>query len=234
MKRRIYRPVRLARRERGYTLIEVLIALALVALLSTGLVSGISTGTRVWEKANSLSIATSTASAADTILRHHISMIVPVTATVSGGRAGSSFEGRAERLEFLTGAGLGPVSHGVYAVIFEIRGDEPDTLVIRRTRRPITAMADGSPPGWEEEEIDLDRSGARFIYYERPLRGSANGWRSDWLDRRQLPDLIGLTYAAGIADPDKAAIIIAPQIDQALGRVDAALLSRIFSAGGGG
>lgn len=66
-------------RERGYTLVEMLIALIIVGLAAVMMLQGITTGRRVWEHADAANAAGETVSGAQMLLREKIERAYPAT-----------------------------------------------------------------------------------------------------------------------------------------------------------
>jgi general secretion pathway protein J len=65
--------------ERGYTLVEMLIALIVVGLTAAMMLQGVTTGRRVWEHADAANAAGETVSGAQMLLREKIERAFPAT-----------------------------------------------------------------------------------------------------------------------------------------------------------
>jgi general secretion pathway protein J len=66
-------------REAGYTLVELLASLIIIGLASAMMLSGISTGRRVWERADVANVAGESISGAQMLLRERIERAYPAT-----------------------------------------------------------------------------------------------------------------------------------------------------------
>src|SRR5580765_8408464 len=66
-------------REAGYTLVELLASLIIIGLASAMMLSGISTGHRVWERADLANAAGETISGSQMLLRGRIERAFPAT-----------------------------------------------------------------------------------------------------------------------------------------------------------
>ena len=64
-------------RERGFTLLEMLIAMTLMALLAVGLTSGLRLGVRVWDGADERRLAVQEQQAAYILLRRTLTQLIP-------------------------------------------------------------------------------------------------------------------------------------------------------------
>ncbi len=102
------------RREAGVTLMELLIAVSLVALLSLGMVMAIRVGLSAMEKINAKFIANRKILSIERILESQIGGIMPVVANCAG--AGGSkflfFEGKSNSMHFVSNYSLQEGSRG--------------------------------------------------------------------------------------------------------------------------
>ncbi|MDE2184068.1 MAG: prepilin-type N-terminal cleavage/methylation domain-containing protein [Alphaproteobacteria bacterium] len=88
----------------GFTLLELLIATALLAMLTVVLFGGVRFGTRVWETAESSAAGTDRVLAAQATLSNEIAAAYPLFIRVSATDAHAAFEGGPDRLTFLAPA----------------------------------------------------------------------------------------------------------------------------------
>ena len=66
-------------RESGFTIVEMLASLVIMAMIAEMLISGISTGRRVWERTDAATEAAEVVSGAQMLLRQRLQHIYPVT-----------------------------------------------------------------------------------------------------------------------------------------------------------
>jgi general secretion pathway protein J len=194
-----------ARRDAGFTLLEVLAALVVLGFLMAGLSGGVRLGLRAWDQQERAVAGHGDLDAADRALRRLIAGIDPGSLTRTSFVTGSA--GRLAMVAALPDAA--PARMAEVAL-----GLDGDRLVMRWTpQEPGVRL--GPPPSVEEAELLRGVSQVRFAYWPRPGgRAGAAGWRDAW-DRQDPPALIRvrLAFADGRRWPD----IVAPVMRERLG-----------------
>lgn len=223
--------------EAGYTLVEVLIALSLVALLSVGLASGVGTGTRVWERVDQRSQLLGEAVVLDDIIRSHLQKAVPVLVDSTLHRSSVFFDGTATQVRFLTTASAGVASRGIFGEEFEIRETASGRMLqVRRAGEPLRQLAQ-PPATWEVASIPLSNDGLRFEYYGQTENDNQVRWHEDWRERNRLPQLIRLSLgsrrdADGGAHAEFVDIVVRPRMVSATIKAPVQSVSSFFEGGG--
>ena len=88
----------------GFTLLELLISLTLLAALSTILFGGLRFGTRAWERSEAQAAETDEIAVAQNFLRRQLSEAYPLVTTADPTGARIYFEGGSDSLQFLAPA----------------------------------------------------------------------------------------------------------------------------------
>jgi general secretion pathway protein J len=200
--------------------VELLIALAMVGLITLLLFSALRTGSRAWDSVDRVAERVGALRLARDFLQQALSQARP-TSLVYDGTPVSVFAGDAERLEFVTPLAERVGVPGLYVVRLTLEdagGDGGDLILTRWLIHPeVLEGGDGIPP-WEpirEESgpagasLPTDMDAAAGAYGRTRLLegvdnfrieyfGSEPGvggqtepeWREDWLDQATLPSLV--------------------------------------------
>jgi general secretion pathway protein J len=180
-------------RQAGFTLVELLISLTLLAVIVSFIPGALRIGQRVWEKDDAIERR----AALSTFRRYveqRLAEAMPVHSRDGGGLR-IAFTGEADRLGFIAPAEAGPAGGGVYR--FDLRmaegvGSQP--LVLTQSLHRAAGGAAGAESAGSGPAID-HRSAARltrlaFRYFGAGKTGEAPGWHARWPRTDTLPDLV--------------------------------------------
>jgi general secretion pathway protein J len=176
----------------GFTLVELLVAIAVLSLLSTLLFGGLRFGTRAWERAEAHAGQAGEVQLAQAFLRQRFSQAAPLPRRDGDRVTTVLFDGSSTALRLVT---VMPVhlETGGYANL-EL-GFERHTGRLMLRWRPFDFSAGASPAQADEVRILLDRVDEASFAYFGPVSddgNSASEWQPEWRDRARLPALLRL------------------------------------------
>lgn len=175
----------------GFTVVELLTSLAILALILSFLPGTLRVGQRVWETQEQFSrIGGQTAFY--NYVQKRLSGAMPVFSRDQTGRPQIAFEGRATTVRFVSRAGAGPDGAGIYLFEFTSKKSKRDSgrALVLRQRLHISGP---NQPARENNEEHLSPgrvSRLSFRYFGRPRVGEVALWQSNWSRNDALPDLI--------------------------------------------
>jgi len=186
--RRISRVAARRRGEQGLTLIELLLSLAILAILTGFLAGGLSMGRRAFGADRASEIGSETSAAIQTVAAL-VGSALPVRFDGAGPKDALGFDGRQEILSFV---GL---SEGR-----SLRGG-PHKIVLRRSGGDIVvefvalngALSKENPEPSSTRVVVL--SGVREVrlgYFGTVDAKAKPAWRADWVRAERLPDLVSI------------------------------------------
>lgn len=192
------------RNQAGYSLIELVIVLALLGLISVAIAGSLRFGSRVWERTEQEIAATETARGGHALLGTLVGHLYPRAAAEGSDAA---FDGSAERMTFLTGASSAYGAGGIARV----------TLSVKKERGIAALMLshqaeEGASAAQEEMLLDgAERIG--FAYAE--INNGVVAWTDSWAGKTRFPALIRVraVFPKGAGRwPD---LVVRPRIDRA-------------------
>jgi general secretion pathway protein J len=205
-----------ARREAGFTLLELLVAMTVLGVLTALLASGLSFGTRIWERERDQLAASSDLQLVQDVLRRMLSQAIPLALpSEAGGEQASSFLGTGSSIEFFGPPPAQSVVGGVYAYRLLIRPGPDGTKLELEWRlqppqgtRSRVRLTNAEPEEAERMLADhqvvlLERLGsAEFEFYGRAAGGGDTAtWRREWRETTGLPQLVRLKVGFPPGDP---------------------------------
>ncbi len=179
------------RSEAGFTLLELLVSITILALLSVMMVGGLNFGVKVWERSESTAQDQGRVAAVQALLRRQIAEMQPLQVRGSDRRPGVALEATAQRLVFIGPLPeyLGQGGYHLIALESEAAGSARN-LVLKW--EPFTRERPGlTLSGKARKEVLLTGvKSLTFKYHGRDRRGAATGWLGAWSDSNQLPELV--------------------------------------------
>jgi general secretion pathway protein J len=204
---------------RGFTLVELLVAVTMLGVLMVLLFSAMRTGTRSWQAAEEHIAASEGGVQAEQFIKRIIRQAQPPWGAegfqpVGGGSAKEQrgiFEGEPDRFVLVAPGVRALPRPGLYRyeVFFEMRanGDAVGDLWVRMA--PFRA---GDQPPGEERLLQMDVAGFGVRYFGPLREGEESGWADNWPETTgSLPFLVEIDVRQADA-PDRPMIIAAPML----------------------
>lgn len=195
-----------ARKDAGFTLLELLVAVTLLAFLSMGLVAGLRFGTAVWRKTETKNVDTGDMRTAERILSASLDRIYPKFISPVPGQGAVDFAGTQKSLSFLSTA---PASGHITRNLLEAVSDGRD-LALRIGTVPELARANA---GATTQALLRHLSTVEFAYFGIAHGTKTPAWYGTWQNQTVLPDLIRIRVRfAGTGITQWPEMIVQPRI----------------------
>jgi general secretion pathway protein J len=200
----------------GFTLVELIIALAMIGLIALLLFSGLRLGTRSWERVEALAERTAELRIARGFLARSLEQIRPAQVTFDAERV-LVFGGNEQNLELVAPLSEHVGTPGLYVLRLSLVRGEKDRLVLTRwLLQPDVLDGLGDIPEWKPFDGQASRTGAGLLdededravgAFGRTLLvedvaeldigyfGIAEGeqeakWHQEWLGESRLPSAV--------------------------------------------
>jgi general secretion pathway protein J len=191
--------------EQGLTLIELLLALAILAVLTGFLAGGLSIGRRAFEADRVSEVSAQTDAAIQTV-SSLIASALPVRASEANSKARIMFDGRQDSLLFV-GLSEGRSMRGGPQMI-RLRRSGADIVVdVMGPAAETTRSAGGLTP---TRVVALKGvRDVRFSYFGSANPRHPSGWQAQWFGADRLPDLVSIQIEFEDARRNEPPMIIA-------------------------
>ena len=206
--------------ERGFTLLELLVAITLLGLLMAALFGGLRLGARVWESAEARLDASARVQVVQEFLRQRLAAALPleVMMLAEDGRLGFAFRGTAEELRF-----AGPLPEHLGAGIYLMQltlaeggaeGERRD-LVLRW--QPLDPAGDSPerPPEPDERVLVEGVEALELAYFGALDPREPADWWPEWTEQDAFPGLVRVQLRFAPGDrrhwPE---LIVQPMVDR--------------------
>jgi general secretion pathway protein J len=200
--------------QRGFTLIEVLVSLALMSMLATLLISSLELGGHTWQRVTREATNMEEIELAQDFLRQRFSSIYPdrgnaPSASVSN--SGGFVSGVGNAIGF---SGFAPNSADAGLLRYEIAmsTSEPGCLEVRY-RSARAGLTTSAAADWSHERLVSHVAGLSIQFLEKPS-GLPGRWVDHWNDTTHLPRLIRIDVSFAREDRRRwPPLYVEPRID---------------------
>lgn len=188
--------MRHSRRQCGFTLIEVLVALALMAMIATILITSLQIGGMAWQRVTRTTSQNDDIAQTQDFLRRRLSTLYPYAGDSDHARRSALLSANEGYLEFTSDA-PDAVDSGMTRYRLSVDRSSGDLEV--QSRSDI----DGSFPEvdrWATERL-LRHVDSFAVQFWQPANGSPGRWVDRWDDLTLVPPLIRIDIAFSANDP---------------------------------
>jgi general secretion pathway protein J len=196
--------------EAGFTLVEMLVALALFGLLSVVLFDNVKFGVHAWRSGSARSDELQRSVATQEVLRRLLGNLYPMIAAESAAQPQVDFDGTREAVMFLSDAPV--VTGGAGRFRFKLSVDRGrDRTDLAMTAVPELASAESASA--TRTLLVADIEGAELAYFGAPAPGASAQWSDSWQKQNEVPRLIRLRVAFRAGDPRTwPELVVAPRV----------------------
>ncbi len=201
------------RSEAGTTLLELLLALSLVAVMLTMIFGSFGFGRRAWESADRVEDQSSIDSV-QSLLRQLLSEARPAKAYDASGRQAIAFTGEAQSITFVVNMRGMITTGGLHEVRLGLASAEPGQSQGRLVAafalyRPGQARIADRPDAAPEERLLVDGvQSLELRYFGAAKLGDKPQWHKRWADAEALPQLIEVAVEFDPEDPRRWTLLL--------------------------
>jgi general secretion pathway protein J len=202
-------------REGGFSLVEMVVVVALVGLLSLLLFGGLHLGVRVMDTVSRRTDAASQLSLVQDFLRNQLAQAQPMLAEDKGDGKALMFDGRSTGVDFVALAPAYLPIGGYQVLSIRVDNDHGRNRLIALWRPFVRWAADQAAPA-DRTSVLLDEvASVDFSYYGSTNPKAAPAWQENWHLNRLLPALVRLRVNPGQGRPVQE-FVVAPKLAENL------------------
>ena len=177
---------------KGFTLIEVLIAMTLLSMMVVLLFGSLKICADSWEKGENKITDVNEVAVVYNFFHQHLAQAKPLWNDFSAEEKTFSFQGNARSLQFVSAFPASVGRSGLQLFSLDLQLENNDQF-ISVSLTPFFPLADGE--AWSKEDESLIRHVSDFslAYFGSDDGVSVNSWRDEWLAKDILPRLVKIS-----------------------------------------
>ena len=177
--------------QHGFTLVELLVSLAILALIAVALAGTFRYGRLSWERTERFDVDTNLASVRQ-FVRQRLASAQPVNALLPGGRLQLAFDGRHDGATFVALSQGYTETAGLYQTTFDLSAGENGNSALYFSQALF--RPDGTGDNKQDRRLLMDNMAAiKFRYFGRLKPQSPRQWQDSWNDATLLPELVEIS-----------------------------------------
>jgi len=182
-----------ARRARGFTLLELMIGLALLGLIMTLIFAGLQLSIRSWDAAEASGESANRIRLVQSLLARELAAVYPYrwknTAEMK-----LAFLGTSESLKFVSSTPARASPGGLNLVELAFARSPQGVRLLMRRQIPVREQRDFDRLEDEDSMVLLDGlEGAGFEFFGSDIPAGKSYWRDRWEDPQRLPRLVRIS-----------------------------------------
>jgi general secretion pathway protein J len=203
-----------ARLTSGFTLIEVLVSVALMALIATILIASLQLGGHSWQRVTRAAENTEDIAQAQAFLRDHLATIYPNESETPSILTPGKLLSDGSTLEF-SGFSPGAQANGILRYRIALDSSGGGTLEVG-SRHDGDDSASTQASDWSHEPL-LKHVSSVAIQFWQQSPDVPGHWVPNWRDAKELPGLIRIDVNFSPSDPRRwPSLYVQPRVDTAV------------------
>ena len=176
------------RKNTGFTLLEVMLAMTLLSIMVVLLFSSLKIGAESWNKGESKIAEVNEKAVVYQFFKRHLPSVRPLWDDFSDEERGFSFQGERDTFQFVSVFPVSAARKGLQ--LFKVFSDKSEKEVIKVILTPFYPTVEEEQ--WEPEEVVLLENVEEFeiSYFGKEDFDSEVAWLDSWQEKEYLPALL--------------------------------------------